>query len=177
MEKNDAVLKVADYRDAENAREVKRLYFRAFPRAERAPWRRLMRAYREWECAIDVYFHGEKFVGFTVELERSEFVYLFFLAVQKGTRGKGYGSNILKSVAEGFRGKTIVVDIEAVYDGAPNLKDRERRRAFYLAGGFVSSGYEFLVRGVKYETLYLGDSFNLEAYQTFVAERTAQFKA
>lgn len=177
MDMNETNLTIVDYRDVEKKGEVKRLYRKAFPREERAPWLRLMRAYNEWDCAIEAYYHGKTFIGFTVELERTEFIYLFFFAVSRRVRGKGYGKKILRSVTEGFRGKTVVIDIEAVYDGAPNLKEREKRKSFYLSQGFISSGLEFIVRGVKYETMYFGEDFDADAYRKFIEERVLQFKA
>ena len=75
MDMNETNLTIVDYRDVEKKGEVKRLYRKAFPREERAPWLRLMRAYNEWDCAIEAYYHGKTFIGFTVELERTEFLF------------------------------------------------------------------------------------------------------
>ena len=101
MDMNETNLTIVDYRDVEKKGEVKRLYRKAFPREERAPWLRLMRAYNEWDCAIEAYYHGKTFIGFTVELERTEFIYLFFFAVSRRVRGKGYGKKILRSRQNG----------------------------------------------------------------------------
>ena len=55
-------------------------------------------------------------------------VWLFYLAVNDSIRSRGYGSRILSSVRWHAAGRTVVLELEPLDDGAPNLEQRRRRR-------------------------------------------------
>lgn len=161
---------------AENAQEVKELYHTAFPRKERTAWRKLVRAQKKGECEIRSYFDGETFVGFTASLREANFLYLFFFAVKGGERGKGYGSKILSLFTASCGEVPIVLDIEAIEANAPNLSEREKRKAFYEKNGFRDAEFRYTACGVTYDALYY-KSFPKEAYEAFVKERVKKFRA
>ena len=91
-------------------------------------------------------------------------ILLDYLAVCRGKRGKGHGSEMLRLLAEEFSGKTVFVEVEDP-DTAPDENSREervRRLRFYLRGGFSDSGVRCVVYGVPYAILLAGEKLSTE---------------
>ena len=121
----DKTLRAVGYAAAHNKREIKRLYRRAFPAAERAPWRYFLRA---GEAAQIVSYELDgAFVGFTISLPTPEFYYVFYLAIDEAARGRGCGSMILNEIVRTHGDLPVVLDMEAIDPAAPNAEQRVRR--------------------------------------------------
>ncbi|MFD1432787.1 GNAT family N-acetyltransferase [Lacticaseibacillus yichunensis] len=132
---------------------IKRLYFSAFPAAERAPLRSLLRAAQRPGKEFFAYYHDHQFVGFSYLVTSGDLAYLMFLAVDDKLRGKGYGSQILEAVAAGRPTARLLLNTEVLDADAPNALTRQRRREFYENNGFVSSGWQVTEFGVDYELM------------------------
>lgn len=161
------------YRDAPDRDAVKRLYRSAFPKAERSPWRRLVRLSGSGACEFRAYYEENALVGLTVVIERETFVYLFFLAVDGSMRSRGYGGSILEETVARYSGKCTVLDMEKRMLGN---EQRMRRFSFYGSHGFYPTGFEYTFRGVSYETLCRGSGFSAAEYAAFLRERLKTFK-
>lgn len=96
--------------------------------------------------------------------------------MKSGERGKGYGSRILSLFTASCGEMPIVIDIEAIEANAPNLSEREKRKAFYVRNGFCDAAFRYTACGVTYDALYY-KSFPKEAYEAFVKERVKKFRA
>lgn len=164
------LLKKLSFADVRNKREIKRLYRSAFPKEERAPWRVLKKG-----TEIFAYYDQEAFVGFTVSVPAERFYYVFFLAVAEDMRSKNYGSAILQEIISCHK-EPVVLDMEELDETAPNYPQRVRRMEFYEKNGFRRTGFTYEIYGVRYETLYAGEGFDLEEYSAFLASRFRTYR-
>ena len=122
-------------------REVIDLYRRAFPPEERLPlWHMRLMALRR-DVGFRAWLDDGALVGLTYTVDSPATVWLFYLAVNDSVRSRGYGSRILNGVRRHAAGRTVVLELEPLDDGAPNLEQRRRRLAFYERGGFALTGY------------------------------------
>ena len=147
---------------AANADEkIKQLYETAFPEDEQIPWDDLMRLVGEMPLDFTAYYDGEvmeqqehnqaclnfaesrqnstesqDFIGFTIVYPRKSFNWLWYFAVSKELRGKGYGQQILTKLIEGYEDQPFVLDMESTTQVCDNLEQRKQRRTFYLRNGF-----------------------------------------
>ena len=147
---------------AANADEkIKQLYETAFPEDEQIPWDDLMRLVGEMPLDFTAYYDGEvmeqrehnqaclnfvesrqnstegqDFIGFTIVYPRKSFNWLWYFAVSKELRGKGYGQQILTKLIERYEDQPFVLDMESTTQVCDNLEQRKQRRTFYLRNGF-----------------------------------------
>ena len=122
-------------------REVIDLYRRAFPPEERLPlWHMRLMALRR-DVGFRAWLDDGALVGLTYTVDSPATVWLFYLAVNDSVRSRGYGSRILNGVRRHAAGRTVVLELEPLDDGAPNLEQRRRRLAVYERGGFALTGY------------------------------------
>lgn len=105
--------------------------------------------------------YGEDaFVGFMAVTTYRDMAYLFFLAIEKAQRSKGYGAEALRLLRTLYPGKQQVVDMEMLEESAENESQRERRRRFYIRNGYRATGQFLSYLGVNYEVLCAGDEFD-----------------
>ena len=147
---------------AANADEkIKQLYETAFPEDEQIPWDDLIRLVGEMPLDFTAYYDGEvmeqqehnqaclnfaesrqnstesqDFIGFTIVYPRKSFNWLWYFAVSKELRGKGYGQQILTKLIERYEDQPFVLDMESTTQVCDNLEQRKQRRTFYLRNGF-----------------------------------------
>lgn len=99
-------------------------------------------------------YDKDKLIGYIVFMNKDNEVYFVNLAVDKNTRGKGYGTKILKNVMDYFRKKDprtyFVLDVEMPHESAQNLAQRESRIRFYKRLGFYISDYVVPYHGDQY---------------------------
>lgn len=137
-------------------RNVKRLYKTAFPVDQRVPFWSLRLRSNMNGMEIVAYYDEDVFCGFACLLATENAVYLYYIAVAEGLRGKGYGTQILDDLKQRHPEKTIALDIEARDPGANDNEKRAARRAFYLDNGFKPSGYGFKDGGL-FEIIVFGE--------------------
>ena len=122
---------------ATNASEqIKQLYQTAFPVDEQIPWDDLVRLIGEMHLDFTAYYEGEGLIGFTIVYPRPEFSWFWYFAVKPELRGQGKGQEILTTLIEKYKGKTLVLDMESPKQECENKAQRERRHEFYLRNGF-----------------------------------------
>ncbi len=163
------------YASAPHKGALRKLYRTAFPKAERAPLFHLIRLAKKGECAFSGCYSDGAFVGLTVAIERSDLVYLFFLAVSPDARSQGFGGRILERVKEEYKGRPVVLDMEERDPSASNAEQRERRYRFYEKHGFTPAGYTYTYNKVTYEVLVWGGEVTKERYYEFLKERIPRF--
>lgn len=117
---------------------------------------------------------NETFVGFMAVLIYEDIAYLFFLAIDKSCRSKGYGSRAIETLKAAYPGKKQVVDFEMLDDLADNRLQREKRRNFYLRNGYKETGLFLSYLGMDYEVFCMGDDFEPEVFQAMM--KTIQVK-
>lgn len=109
------------------------------------------------------------FAGFMVVQTFGDLAYLFFLAIDSDVRSKGYGSQAIETLKAAYPGKKQVVDFEMINPSAPNLAQREKRKAFYLRNGYQETGLFLSYLGVDYEVLCMDRDFDPDAFRTMMA--------
>lgn len=140
-------------RSAACARQVRKLYFSAFPPQERAPfWLLRLMARGKSSDLLGVY-DGETFVGLVSMVYYADMVYTWFLAVDDNQRSRGYGTAILAEIARLHSGKRLILCIESLDVPCDNLPIRQRRKAFYLRNGYRETGVKLMEANVVYEML------------------------
>lgn len=117
-------------------RQVKQLYYRAFPKYEQESWRRLMFKRLFWRADFIAFYDDHQFVGFTYLVHHQGIHYLLYLAVNDQARSQGYGSKILQATCRRYPTDTAVLDIEQPDPVAVNNHQRQRRLGFYRKNGF-----------------------------------------
>ena len=116
--------------------QIKQLYQTAFPKDEQIPWDDLVRLIGEMHLDFTAYYEGEKFIGFTIVFPHEPFNWHWYFAVLPELRGQGKGQEILTTLINKYRGKTLVLDMESPEQESDNVTQRKRRHEFYLRNGF-----------------------------------------
>ena len=129
---------------------VKEVYEYSFPKDEQVPFFMLQQKAKGNMSDIFAICDGNTFVGMLCTVYYQDIVFLWYLAIEKSLRGKGYGSQILHEVAEHFVGKRLILNIEEV-DGIH--KERVKRKHFYCKNGFQECGFKTEEYGIVYEML------------------------
>lgn len=140
-----------------------------FPSRERKKWDLIQdlfnREIYEGVCA----FEGNDLVGYAFFSMDStyRFYLLDYLAITKELRGQGYGSSMLKAIAERLADVDILIcEIDNPYlEDDSLLKDQElKRMEFYLSNGWMDTGIDAWMYDVEFRLLHanLKNSTNIE---------------
>lgn len=87
-----------------------------------------------------VLLDDETFVGFMVVMLYENMSYLFFLAVDKNNRDKGYGSRAIETLKAEYPNKTHTVDFEMLDNAASNKEQREKTSLLLFAQRISGNG-------------------------------------
>ena len=147
-------------------RKIRRLYDGSFPDDERIPFDILISTLSDDRIMYAVY-EEERLVGMYFLFLKDDIVYLSYICVDEAERGRGYGSLILKQIAEENEGKRIVVDIEEVKDDE-FFEETDRRRDFYLNNGYERTGVYYHIYGVDYELLSYGGIVSRDEWHSVI---------
>ncbi len=146
------------------------LYRQAFPPSERKPFRVIYQMARENKVDVWMVLQCSHFCGFATTINSPELVLLDYLAMKKLTRGQGLGTAALKQLMDRYKDRGFFVEIEDPFDPVPDLRDRQRRRAFYRACGLEPLRVMALVFGVKMELLGKNCSLDFAGYRDFYVQ-------
>ena len=182
---------------AANADEkIKQLYETAFPEDEQIPWDDLIRLVGEMPLDFTAYYDGEvmeqrehnqaclnfvesrqnstesqDFIGFTIVYPRKSFNWLWYLAVNKELRGKGYGQQILTKRIERYEDQPFVLDMESTTQVCDNLEQRKQRRTFYLRNGFRDTNVYRTYNDITMTIMMRGDgTFTMQDWDDIIHE-------
>lgn len=97
-------------------------------------------------------------------------VYLFYLAVNKEQRSKGYGGKLLAWLKESYPDKSIAANIEPTGFHADNEEQRVRRLRFYERNGFHLIPYRLSDDSGLYDIISTGRGFSENEYLILIAE-------
>ena len=104
-----------------------------------------------------------RFAGLAATVNSSEIVLLDYFAVKKQLRGRGVGSEALKGLMDHYRDQGLFVEIESTFEDAENLRERQKRKRFYVNCGMEPMGTEADLFGVRMELLGVGAIWILSA--------------
>lgn len=152
-----------------NSRQVKRIYFEAFPKKERMPFPMMVAMSKLWNTQFLSFYDGDTLCGFVYLAKSRQVVFVMFFAVDQSLRSKGYGSAILQELRQRFPDKKIIITIEPCDEGACDLALRKRRKAFYLRNGYRETGYRIRLSGVTQEIIIANGAFSKGQFRLFFA--------
>lgn len=141
---------------------VSPLYHSAFPPQERPPyWLACLFALQP-QVAFQAYYDQTTFAGFAYTVRTPQATFVFLLAVNDAVRSKGYGSAMLRKIAEQSQGLPLVLCIEPMDATAPNYDQRQRRLAFYEKNGFRRQYRQFHELDEVYEIVATADDLDYQ---------------
>ena len=153
------------------------LYRTAFPRCERKPFRRITSMVKAGRADLWTIRMDGRFAGFAATVNGPQVVLLDYLAVTKQFRGRGVGTGAMGLLNESYRDRGFFVEIESTFENAPNAREREKRKQFYVNCGMVPLEVEADVFGVRMELLSHGCSMDLDGYRSFYREHYSPWAA
>lgn len=149
------------YRDA-----VERLNDEAFCMQERSTFDLFMVGCKTGMADLLAFLDGEKFVGFAYIVTWRRMLYLYYLAIDPGSRGKGYGSAALDTLKDRYSPDSITLNMEFP-DGS---EEKERRLKFYVLNGFMENRVKEKWHGMDFELMYWGKTPDQKEIGMFFGE-------
>lgn len=150
--------------DAALTEQIEKINREAFPPEEYMPISEMLEVQARGEFDVLALLDGETAVGFMAVSADERAAYLFFLAIGRDYRSKGYGGQALALYRSLYAGRQCTVDLEPLDPDAENAEQRVRRRRFYLKNGFAPSGYALEYRGAAFELLCCEPPLRVEAF-------------
>ena len=154
-----------DFIDIKKNKKVTKLYNEAFPKDERIPIWLLKILVRKNKAKFYGIYDNEKFVGLVYNIFYKDIVFVFYLAIDKGTKEQGYGTKVLDSIKQKYKNSRIILCIEPVDENSDNYEQRVKRKKFYLKNGFEDSNYIIKERNIIYEMLYYNENVALQEFE------------
>lgn len=148
----------------ERLEQVRALYARAFPDAERKPFGVMLKGRERGQVDIWALLEGESFAGLAILAVHQELALLDYLAVEPDGRGRGIGGRALELVKGRYRGKTLILEVEEPGEKAGNQAQRLKRMAFYRRWGYKPTGLRVKLNGVDMILLSQGVQAPFERY-------------
>lgn len=156
---------------------IYRRYRKDFPKAERKPFKTVLKSAADGKSDILLLYSGSRRVAYTVVLTDSEYnaVLMDYLAVLPKERSHGYGSKIIQQLKKFYADKSgIIIEIEEIGKAETDEQNRQRvrRKEFYLRNGFQMQPVKLCFFGVDMHMLYLKinsypDDFIKTAYDMY----------
>ena len=104
-------------------------------------------------------------IGFSVIMKNDECCYLYYIAIDKRLRSKGYGTATLKKIVETYSQLQIILDFEEIDENVENYEQRNRRKNFYLRNGFHETGNYTLLKEERFEVVCNKGLLRKEAFK------------
>lgn len=156
---------------------IYKLYRKAFPRYERKPFSLIYSMYKKKKTDVWYFEKDGLFAGFAVTINSTKAILIDYLAIAADKRGLGIGSDILKQLQTHYAPIGIFVEIESVFCDVENLKERQRRKQFYLNNGMLPMEVMVVLFGVEMELLGLGCKLNFQEYFSIYYENFGEIAA
>lgn len=145
-------------------KEIKEIYFEAFPKSERKPFFSIRRSVKKGKAQLLTAVENGILQGFVMVISYRDMVMVDYLAVSGEIRSHGTGSKIMQEVCRHFFDKKIVLLIERPDDSAENKEQRIARRKFYFKNGFTSSDIFITGHSGNMEILNFGGTVSPQEY-------------
>ncbi len=156
-------------------KDVKKLYIEAFPKEERFPFIYLLYKEKRGHADFIALYDKGVFIGLLYLVYHKDNVFLFFFAVDKFYRGRGYGSKILKALLHKFNDKKVMLFIETTKGKYENIEERINRKHFYEKNGFKDAGFEITEKGVTYELMCSKNELKIDEVKSLVKKFFGRF--
>lgn len=146
-------------------KKIKKLYYEAFPRNERVPFTFLKLSARKNKAIFFGIYDKDCFIGLIYNIYYKDIVYVYYLAIDKNLRGKGYGSKILETIKKEYNQCRIILMSEEINESSNNYEERIKRKRFYNNNGFRDLYYKVKEAGVIYDMLGYGKEVSHKEYK------------
>lgn len=157
--------------------QIYALYLRAFPPAERKPFRVIRKMFGQGRADVWRIEAEGCFAGFATTVNGGGLVLLDYFAVPARCRGKGIGSAALGELLGLYADKGFFAEIESTRQTGPGQDSREKRKRFYRAAGMEEMNVFSEVFGVKMELLGIRCNLNFEGYRAFYRDHYSPWAA
>lgn len=148
----------------DNIKKLKRLYERAFPRAEKKSFSLIMRLAKEGKTKIYSAEDDGEFLGLAIMILHADVALLDYLAIEESKRDKGIGGQVIETLKAIYKDSKFILEIEDTEKDIPEREMRLRRKKFYLSHGLTVMPYKICLFGVDMEVLTYGGDVSFEDY-------------
>lgn len=157
-------MEIVAAKEQDRQKKIEDLYMTAFPKSERKPFDLMCRKQQEGFVDMLSIEENGSFVGLAITVKNEDLILLDYFAIDGKNRGGGLGSRALNALAEFYKGKRMVLEIESTEVEAENQEQRRRRKAFYYKNRMTKLDYTINLFGVEMEILSNGTEVSCEEY-------------
>ena len=151
--------------DTTTEKQARYLYEEAFPKEERAPFRLLMKRARQRKGDFWSLTESGEWIGIAYILCGDNLAYLFYLAIDKDKRGRGYGKQAIEALITHYCPCRLFLALETLDKSAANYDQRVQRRDFYAHCGLTPIPYRLKEASVIYDVMGIGGTVKPEEYK------------
>lgn len=153
------------------------LYHKSFPKCEKKPFSLILFSYHKKRTDVWYLSYNGHFAGLAITINSTDTILLDYYAISDTLRGHGIGSRVLRSMQKHYSPKGLLIEIESCTPGAPNLKERTHRKAFYLRNRMVPLDINVLLFGVEMELLGYNCQMNFSKYRSIYVDNYGELLA
>ena len=154
-------LKFKNVYEEENIKLIKDLYRESFPKNERFEFKHLIKSSKRKYNSFFAVYDNNNLIGLTYLTFDKNIVFILYLSVSSKYRDKGYGSQILRALKDGYKNHDFILDIEALKEDAENYEQRLKRVKFYEKNGFYLTNLAMQYKGEEYEYMCTNKNLNI----------------
>lgn len=154
---------------------VKKLYNRAFPAEEKAPFWLMMKKTKKENVDFWGLYDKEKWIGLAYVIRYNDLAYLFYLAIDDSQRGKGYGTKVMKLLQEKYMNLRLFLALETLDKNADNYNERVKRHNFYKRAGLTELPYHLREAMVVYDIMGTNGKIEPEEYGALISDYIGGF--
>ena len=151
------------------------LYRKAFPKEERKPVWMIRRMQKQGKSHVWCFVENGRFAGLASTVNGDGKILLDYLAVVKDSRGKGYGTRMLKLLQEQYRDTGFFGEIEIVRPQVEDYEMKCRRKQFYLDNGLTALKVGVMLFGVEMELMSYNCTLTYDEYVDFYGKNLGTF--
>lgn len=152
-------------KDCKDIEKFKKINDEAFPVYERMSMEEIFAFKEDTDTDFIGIYDKNVPIGFAVLLKNEKCGYLYYLAIDKNLRSKGYGAFSLQKIKEIYSPLQIILDFEEININAENYNQRMRRKNFYLKNGFYETGRYTLLNNQRFEVVCNNGELKEDAFK------------
>lgn len=153
------------------------LYRAAFPHNERKPFSHITSMVKAGRADLWTIRAEDRFAGFAATVNSPQIILLDYFAVKKSLRGRGVGSDALEGLMAHYGDRGFFVEIESTLADANNIRERQKRKNFYVNRGMQPMGTEAYLFGIRMELLGVRCHLDFASYRSFYREHYSPWAA
>lgn len=153
------------------------LYHKAFPKNEKKPFSRILNTYQKGKADVWYLSYKGHFAGLAITINSPDTILLDYYAISPRMRSHGIGSRVLRSMQNHYAPKGLLIEIESCTSDASNLKERTRRKEFYLRNRMIPLDIDVLLFGVEMELLGYNCQVDFSKYRSIYAQNYGELLA